>query len=336
MNNNIDSAITYGYLWGRWETNMHDELIMGFKTYLREQENVIAESTIENYAAIAELYITHLDLSGVSLDRASKEDVLAFRNLRLKGEGKLAKATRNIRLFALKALYNYLISIGISHFNPTLEIKRIRLPKQRSYIPLTIRELLRLTDTMEEGPKFYRSRNVAMADTLFFTGMRLSEMLRIGVPDIDFENKMFHNTFRKGDKKLPVYFNDVVAGDLKRYLADREKMSIKVDVQALFVSDRREPMNKRSAQQMFRHYGKKAGILKPVTPHVFRHTTATVMLESGVDIRVVQEILGHDSISTTQVYAQVNDRLVDEALEILSKQYKKEKRRHQKKTEEKC
>lgn len=154
-------------------------------------------------------------------------------------------------------------------------------------------------------------RNFAILVTLGYTGLRVSELCALRVEDIDFGGRTLVVRHGKGDKDRVVPLDEKCVMALRGYLAEEGMPPSGV----LFRSSRGQPLYPRAVQRMIKTYAKRAGIARVVTPHVLRHTFATTLLANGADIRIIQKILGHRSIATTQIYTHVDDRLMKQAFD---------------------
>jgi len=151
-------------------------------------------------------------------------------------------------------------------------------------------------------------RDAAIILTLGYTGMRLGELCALNVEDIDFADEIITIRSGKGDKGRIVLIEERTKEALGQYLNARRAIS-----GPLFVSTRGRRINYKAVERLIDKYSKKAGIIKRVTPHVLRHTLATSLLRRGADIRIIQQLLGHASVATTQIYTHVDDRALRDA-----------------------
>jgi len=252
----------------------------------------------------------------------SKEMVRKYRpwlNRSVPGraEETLKKNTQNYHLIALRAFLKYLSRRDIKSLSP----EQIELAKQpvRTVEFLEEDELERLLDapmskhrrsTTETGWSVVQLRDRAILETLFSTGLRVSELANLKIEQINLKRDEF--TVRgKGDKPRVVFLSDEAKKWIKQYLEKRMDTS-----PYLFVShDRAKKGRKntgsltpRSVERLVKRYAKEAGITKRITPHTMRHTFATDLMMAGADIRAVQELLGHASITTTQIYTHVTNK----------------------------
>lgn len=232
----------------------------------------------------------------------------------------LKKNTQNYHLIALRSLFKYLAKRDIK----TLAPEKIELAKMpdRDVVFLEADELERFLsapikdkagNVMEEALSVTQLRDKAIVETLFSTGLRVSELVKLKQDDINLKREEF-TVKGKGGKNRVVFLAAQARFWIKRYLAKRKDMN-----PYLYVSHDRAGSAKqrskedvglsaRSVQRIIERLAKEAGITKPVTPHTLRHSYATDLLRNGADIRSVQHMLGHASITTTQIYTHVTDK----------------------------
>ncbi len=230
----------------------------------------------------------------------------------------LSKKTQSYHMIALRAFLKYLLRMDI----PTLSPEKVDVGKleQRSVEFLQSEEIKALLATIDTS-KTIGIRNLAIIELLYSTGLRVSEMVNLDRDRIDLIRREFM-VRGKGSKTRIVFISKHAANMVENYLATRDDKW-----KPLFISYSR-PRNqgikslgehKRitalSIQNMVRTYALKAGIQKHVTPHTLRHSFATNLLQNGADLRSVQELLGHASITTTQVYTHLTDRRLREVHE---------------------
>lgn len=220
-------------------------------------------------------------------------------------EGSLKKRTQNYYLIALRAFLKYLRKQEIKTLQPeTIELAKL---PDREIDLITETELGRLLKA-PEGESLASLRDRAILETLFSTGLRVSELVSL---DQDIDLSRDELTVRgKGEKLRVVFFSPTAKEAIRAYLKARTDMD-----EALFVQYGKNPSSKgekrlttRSVERLVKKYAIKAGITKKVTPHIVRHSFATDLLQNGADIRSVQAMLGHASINTTQIYTHVTDK----------------------------
>jgi site-specific recombinase XerD len=216
--------------------------------------------------------------------------------------GSMKKRTQNYYLIALRAFLKFLRKRDIPGISPE-RIELAKLP-ERSLDLITSAELERLLKAAE-GPEEKSLRDKAILELFFSTGLRVSELCSLD-NDLDLSRDEF-SIRGKGEKVRVVFLSDAAKTAVKNYLKARKDMG-----EALFVNVARGKgksarLTPRSIELMIKQYAAKAGITKKVTPHVLRHSFATDLLQNGADIRSVQQLLGHASINTTQIYTHVTD-----------------------------
>lgn len=238
------------------------------------------------------------------LDQLAVIDKMSVRNY-LAYLVKAGKSKRTIarKLSSLKAFFNYLVRAGRIAASPA---DMIPFPKLEKNIPrfLSIDDLFYLLDSIKTDTWFDR-RNLAMFETFYSTGMRVSEIEGMNMDDIDFENQMI-KVLGKGSKERIVPVGKRALNAVREY-----RMSLKEYVIPVFVNKDFSRLSSRSIRRILDKIVRDCQLNVPVSPHTLRHSFATHMLDSGADLRGIQEILGHASLSTTQVYTHVSmDRLM--------------------------
>jgi site-specific recombinase XerD len=243
---------------------------------------------------------------------------LYLAHLRARNGLQLERVTQSYHIVALRAFLRYLL---VQRDIPTLSPDKIELPKQssRSITFLNLEQLDRLLNS----PKIATDaglRDRTILETLFSTGLRVSELVSLNRDQIDLERKEF-GVKGKGNKLRVVFLSNTAAEWIDRYLQARKdhfkplfiRHSGKVDAQN---NGEKMRLTARSIQNIVSKYAKKSGLPIEATPHTLRHSFATDLLISGADIRSVQEMLGHESIRTTQVYTHVTNRHLKEVHKV--------------------
>ncbi len=234
--------------------------------------------------------------------------------------GKNSGATVARKLSALRSFFRFAQKKELVAVNP---LAGVIAPKVSKYIPvfLTVDEAFALLETPREKDKYMR-RDTAILELLYSTGMRVSELVATNIADLDFEEEMV-SVRGKGDKERLVPVGRPAIEAVRNWLSERRELIVarakrgrEVEEEALFLNGRGSRLTSRSVERMVKQYGERAGIMQVVTPHALRHSFATHLLEMGADLRSVQELLGHASLSTTQRYTHLT-------LEHLSKEYDK-------------
>jgi len=235
---------------------------------------------------------------------------LYLAHLRARNGLPLERITQSYHIVALRAFLRYLL---VQRDIPTLSPDKIELPKQsaRSVAFLNLEQLDRLLNSPKTATNA-GLRDRTILETLFSTGLRVSELVSLNRDQIDLERKEF-GVKGKGNKLRVVFLSDTATEWIERYLKSRQdnfkplfiRHNGKVDTRS---NGGRMRLTVRSIQRIVAKYAKRAGLPIEATPHTLRHSFATDLLMSGADIRSVQEMLGHESIRTTQVYTHVTNR----------------------------
>jgi tyrosine recombinase XerC len=238
---------------------------------------------------------------GMEVDRHVLRDYLS----ELAGRG-IAKASVARKLSAIRSFYRYLVREKIITKNP---LEQVSSPKLDKRLPsfLTLEEVERLLDAPDlSTPLGQRDR--ALLELLYASGLRVSELAGLTPGQVDLESNEIR-VLGKGSKERVVLMGEPAAAALKSYLKEgRTELLSKKRSQALFLSRYGQRLHERDVQKMLEHHAKKAGIGRRVHPHMLRHTFATHMLDGGADLRVVQELLGHARLTSTQIYTHVTKR----------------------------
>ncbi|SDT94519.1 tyrosine recombinase XerC [Desulfobacula phenolica] len=218
---------------------------------------------------------------------------------------KSGKTKRTIarKLSSLKAFFDYLVTSGQILVNPA---EMIPFPKLEKPIPrfLSIDDVFYLLDSMKKET-WLDKRNFAMFETFYSTGMRVSEMEGLNIENIDFKRQMIR-VFGKGSKERVVPVGKRALAAIKEY-----RVLLKEKFIPVFVNKNFTRLSSRSIHRILDKVVKQCQLNVPVSPHTLRHSFATHMLDCGADLRGIQEILGHASLSTTQIYTHVSmDRLM--------------------------
>jgi site-specific recombinase XerD len=230
------------------------------------------------------------------------------RDIAGREEANLKKNTQNYHLIALRAFLKYLAKRDIK----SMAAEKIELAKQgtRHVSFLEADEFERFRAGPLNDPTIVGYRDKALLELLFSTGMRVSEASTLKIENINLKRDEF-TVLGKGKKHRVVYLSDDAKRSIKAYLDHRKDTSPYLFVRhdrARRSSASAQPLTPRSVQRIVDRYAREAGITKRVTPHTLRHTYATDLLRNGADIRAVQSLLGHESITTTQVYTHITDK----------------------------
>jgi integrase/recombinase XerD len=225
--------------------------------------------------------------------------------------GLSAKSQARI-LSGLKAFFRFLLLEDKIQKDPTSLLEGPRLARKLPEV-LTVEEIDRMLDKIDLS-KAEGRRNKAMLETLYSCGLRVSELVGLKISGI-FRAEGFVRIIGKGDKERLVPFSQRVLKEIDLYMPDRNSLKIEPGFEdILFLNRRGKMLTRNMVFMIIRELAKAAGIQKTVSPHTFRHSFATHLVEGGADLRAVQEMLGHESITTTEIYTHLDREYLREAI----------------------
>lgn len=294
--------------------------------YLRtlESERNRSAYTIRNYGSDLRAYFAFLEGEGVdplAADRHAVRAYLAHLSERRVAPGSVARIVSSLRSF-----YRFLLQEGHIEANPC---EGMRPPKQPRRLPgfLDEEEVTALI-TAPDSDKPQGLRNRALLELLYAAGVRVSEVHHLNVADAQLSETGGALRVRgKGNKERIVLVGRPAARALARYFADARPQLAKGAEEALFLNRDGERLSVRAVQGIVHHCAQASGLTKRTHPHLLRHTFATHMLDGGADLRVVQELMGHASANTTQIYLHVTEarqrRVYDDAWDAMAESYQR-------------
>lgn len=267
-----------------------------------------AANTVSSYRRDLIRYEQFLSHRKTDVSACGEEDVEAFvRSLQSQGD---AVASIARRLAAVRMLHTHLVAENLRPDNPAARVEGVRVPTGVPK-PLTLDEVDSLLATVT-GADSTALRDKALLEFLYATGCRISEACDVNLSDLDMSSRVVR-LFGKGSKERIVPFGRTAEKHLADYLSRSGRDMLVPDVwakssdrDAIFLTNRGRRLNRQKAWSIVRDAGVAAGITRELSPHVLRHSCATHMLEHGADLRIVQEMLGHATISTTQIYTKVS------------------------------
>ena len=287
-------------------------LIKGFNDYLRLEQS-LSDNTVNAYCHDIELFREHLDNNGKSLSiteitHYDIEDFFAS----LYDLGISASSQARI-LSGLKSFYRYLIQERICESDPTLLVS---FPSIGRHIPevLSYEEIVSMLDCIDLSQQFGH-RNKAIIEVMYGCGLRVSEVISLKISDIYVKDE-FIRIIGKGDKERLVPIGKKTLKELSNYTqGERLHQDIKAKfTDTVFINARGTGLTRQSVFLLVKSLAEKAGIKKTISPHTLRHSFATHLLEGGADLRAVQQMLGHSSISTTEIYTHVSDEYLRQVI----------------------
>lgn len=263
-----------------------------FSSYMTGERK--SPHTIKEYRFLVSIF---LDFVKKPLEKCSVEDIESYKNY-LASVRRYSKTTQYLAIKALKHFYK---------FKKTNIPINLTVPKRPRKMPnyLTEKETTRLINASKEDMKTH-----LVVSLLAHTGMRVGELCSLKIGDVDLDENVITIHSGKGDKDRIVIMPDYCSDLVRDYLPKRYKMASDSDY--LLVSRKGTKFDSSTIQRMVRTLAHDAGMTKKVTPHVLRHTFATAILRNGGDIRFIQQLLGHASVATTQIYTHVDDSALKE------------------------
>lgn len=295
------------------ERNLSDRTVRSYRMDLRQFEEFLRVTKLcleENPQEMGELYACQINWTKVD-----KTTIRAFLgHLHKQGQ---AKSSINRKLAAIRSFFKYLNREGILTTNIA---SLVNSPKFSKKIPsfLSISETLSLLQSVDlsdgkqkaEGERqktkinILNLRDKAILEVLYATGVRVGELVSLKVGSVNLEEKIIR-VRGKGKKERIVLLGELAGEALRAYLSYRLKDSSSENL-PLFLNYKGGPLTERSVQRIIKKYMRKSRLQKQISPHSLRHTFATHLLDAGADLRVIQELLGHKSLSTTQKYMHVS------------------------------
>jgi integrase/recombinase XerD len=271
-------------------------------------------NTIAAYRRDLVVYDEWLRARGRGITDVSHDELVAFV-VEQRGSG---RATSSIarQLAAIRMLHRYLAVEGVRADDPAHDLEGVRVPAGIPK-PLTEAEVERMIAAITVNDPIGR-RDLALVEFLYGTGARISEAVGLSIGQLDLDARLAR-LYGKGAKERIVPFGSRAAAALEDWFSADGRARLvprrwrrRADAEAVFLSSRGGRLTRQAAWLVIKGYGHRAGLGEDLSPHVLRHSCATHLLDHGADLRIVQEMLGHASISTTQVYTKVSqERLFD-------------------------
>jgi len=292
-----------------------DRYLSSFEDFLSSERNY-SKHTLKAYIAdIKEFALVLKEMGIISADNGDIDftnlDETPIRTYINKLYGKNKKASISRKLASVRTFFEFLVRNGTIKSNSA---KLVPTPKGEKRLPtfLTVDEVVKLVET-PGSDNAYESRDRAILELLYSCGLRVSELVGINLNDLDLD-LMSVKVLGKGNKERLVPLGSKASSAIKTYLSQRLDLKPKDDY--LFVNSRGGRLTTRSIDRIIKKYAAISGIPKNISPHVLRHTFATHLLGGGADLRAIQEMLGHKSLSTTQRYTHTS---IEKLMEIYDK-----------------
>ena len=282
-----------------------------FKSYLK-LERSLSPNTLAAYGRDVERLCDFLQKQGVSRPEAADTAVLETFVAERVETDRISKRSQARVVSSIRSFYAFLAEDGRLQDNPC---DNLVVPKLRPHLPsvLTYDEVKAILDSVDLS-KSEGHRNRAILEVLYSCGLRVSELINLHISDL-FPGEGFIRIIGKGNKQRLVPIGDPAMDCIRFWMADRSGLPIKKDAEdILFLNQRGGKLTRVTIFNIVREQAAAAGIRKEVSPHTFRHSFATHLVENGADLRVVQEMLGHESILTTEIYTHIDTRKWQETI----------------------
>ena len=303
-------------------------IIGDFQSYLEVEKNVSAHTCIAYLADIHEFKSFLLDNNFIKnqdeIINAEPETIREYLSCLYRR--KVKKVTVNRKVSSLRAFYKYVLRTGKINHNPAEMIQTLKTEKHMPAF-LSVDEMFELLKTRDDN-SVLSLRNRAMLEVFYSSGLRLSELAGLNLIDLDFNQKLV-KVRGKGRKERIVPVGEpalkAVGAYLEKVVQIRKDADADADVfnKPLFVNARGKRITARSIARIVNEVTDKSGIGRKISPHALRHSFATHLLNAGADLRSIQELLGHESLSTTQKYTAVN---ISRMMEVYDKAHPRTKK----------
>ncbi|WP_243311613.1 tyrosine recombinase XerC [Fundidesulfovibrio agrisoli] len=281
------------------------EAALGFLAWLSVEKGY-SPATLAAYRndlQYFERYLNNRSLTVAEPKAISRRDIQGF--LAEQHRARQAKTSMSRRLSSLRGFFKHLIRRGLIAKSPVEGLANPKLSKPHPK-SLNVDQAFALLDAPQPSRADPESvRDAALAELLYGSGLRISEALGMKLNDLDL-NARIARVMGKGSKQRLAPLSDTAAEALRGYMAVRHAFSPEPAEQAVFLGARGKPLQRRQANRIIEALSAKAGLPTAISPHVLRHSFASHMLQSGADMRAVQELLGHERLSTTQRYTHLN------------------------------
>lgn len=266
-----------------------------FVNFLRAERDV-SPHTLRAYTKDLKEFLSFMDKKPDEIDNLDIRSFLASLHHK-----KLKKSSIARKLATIRSFFKYLHQEGYVKKNPAKLVSTPRIPKNLPRF-LSIDEVFSLMDT-PKGDTFKITRDKAILELLYSSGLRVSELTSLDMSDLDLKESLIR-VKGKGKKERIIPIGSKAMDAIKNYLPER--ISLKKKSQALFLNNRGGRLTQRSIRRILIEYSRMLNLKGYLSPHVLRHTFATHLLHGGADLRSIQELLGHSSLSTTQKYTHVD------------------------------
>lgn len=272
-----------------------NENLENYRNYLK-YERAYSDNTVGAYMNDLNKYEEFLKKDILESDTEDLEKYLKYIK-------NLESTTVAHKITSIKSYFNYNIKRGIVSVNPADKVSR---PKLTKHLPeyLTEEEVGKLLDVEVKSPYDYRNKTIL--ELLYSSGIRISELVNIKTPNYDSEECLIR-IMGKGSKERIIPLGDYAVNIMNDYMNNYRPLINKKHTDYVFINNRGDKISRQFIFKVIKKEALKKGIKKDISPHTLRHTFATHLLKNGADLRIIQELLGHENISTTQIYTHVTN-----------------------------
>lgn len=267
-----------------------------YENYLKFEKNY-SMNTINSYLSDIKEY---QEFKKGDILSSTKEDILAY----LKTIKNLESTTISHKISSLKSFFKYYQKREKIKVNPLANIKSPKIAKKLPTY-LTLEEVSKLLDVEIKSP--YDARNKAILELLYSSGIRISELCNMQTSNYN-SYECIIRLIGKGSKERIIPLGDYAISVLEDYINNYRPKINKKNINSIFINNRGDAISRQFIFKVIKKECLKKGIRKNVSPHTLRHTFATHLLQNGADLRIIQELLGHENISTTQIYTHVSNQ----------------------------
>lgn len=280
-----------------------EELIREFLNYLQVVRG-LSRNTVQSYQYDLAQFAVHLTKERLSFEEVTPSAIIAY--LSLQRERGCTARTLSRYLAAFRCFFRYLLQEHYTMVDPT---DNLESPKLEKHLPriLSVKEVDILLSQPKPGT-IAGLRDRAMLELMYATGMRVSELIGLNTEQINLD-RGFVRCLGKGSKERIIPVGEIAMRCNREYL-NRGWVKLRKNTweKAIFLNMHGRRLTRQGFWKILKEYARKGGIQKEITPHVLRHSFATHLLENGADLRVVQELLGHADVTTTQIYTHLSQR----------------------------
>ncbi|CCV65909.1 MAG: site-specific tyrosine recombinase XerD [Paracholeplasma sp.] len=278
--------------------------------YYLKREKGLSENTLSAYLRDLEQYRLFLEKyhNITKVHKIEKKHIEAYlRTLKRKN---LSSKSMSRKLTSIKGFHQFLVIEKETDDNVSLTIE---MPKVEKSLPevLSIEDVVKIINQLK-GDDPLTLRNIALLELIYGSGLRVSELLNLQIADVHLTAGYVRVT-GKGNKEREVPLGDISIIALRKYLSNGRQLLVKMKTADLFLNVNGKKLSRQGFFKILKKIAQEAGVTKEVSPHTLRHSFATHLLEAGVDLRTLQELLGHEDISTTQIYTHISQKHIKDA-----------------------